>query len=346
MQPDLWSLYRQMFRSRLFEQAVAELWEQGLISGEMHLGVGEEAIAAGVNAHLKERDALALDHRGTPPLLMRGVDPVLLLRELLGRPDGLCGGMGGHMHLFSREHLAASSGIVGSSGPAAVGFALAAQHLRPGTLAAAYFGEASLNQGMLMEAMNMAVAWNLPVIFVCKDNGWGITTQSEETTGGGVLERARGFGLPTLSVDGLDVEEVWQAAGEAEQRARQGGGPTFIHARCIHPEGHFLGDPLLQIARNPVKGFRGRAWPLVRSITKMKGASLLERGESMRDFTSMLLEFTFDHANPDDPLIRARKKLAEEEGRLNSLEEETLTEIETAIETALAPMDAGEEIRP
>ena len=144
---DLWALYRHMLRSRLFELAVAKLWNDGDISGEMHLGTGEEAIAAGVVSQLTDGDAMALDHRGTPPLLMRGVDPVTLLRELLGRSDGLCAGMGGHMHLFSPEHLAASSGIVGASGPAVVGFALAAQRLRPGTLAAAFFGEGAVNQG-------------------------------------------------------------------------------------------------------------------------------------------------------------------------------------------------------
>jgi TPP-dependent pyruvate/acetoin dehydrogenase alpha subunit len=158
-----------MLKSRLFEEAVAKLWHDGLISGEMHLGTGEEAVVAGVVSQLREGDAMALDHRGSAALIMRGLDPVLIIRELLGCPDGLCGGMGGHMHLFSREYLAASSGIVGAAGPAAAGFALAANRLRPGSIAVAFFGEGSMNQGMLMESMNLASAWNLPVLFVCKD---------------------------------------------------------------------------------------------------------------------------------------------------------------------------------
>ena len=141
MPPDQWSLYSLMLKSRLLEEAVVKLWHDGLISGEMHLGTGEEAVNAGVVAHLREGDAMALDHRGTAALMMRGVDPVLILREMLGRPDGLCGGKGGHMHLFSKEHLAASSGIVGASGPTASGFALSAQYLRPGAVAVAFFGE-------------------------------------------------------------------------------------------------------------------------------------------------------------------------------------------------------------
>jgi pyruvate dehydrogenase E1 component alpha subunit len=188
--PDLWALYRQMFRSRLFEETVAVFWDKGLISGEMHQGTGEEAIIAGTVLQLQKGDAMALDHRGTAAMLMRGVDPVLLMREFLGRPDGLCHGMGGHMHLFSPEHLAASSGIVGSSGPAGVGFALAGRYLRPGTLALSFFGEGAVNEGMMMEAFNLAVTWQLPVIFVCKDNDWSITTKSTSVRGGDLITRA------------------------------------------------------------------------------------------------------------------------------------------------------------
>jgi acetoin:2,6-dichlorophenolindophenol oxidoreductase subunit alpha len=163
---DLWDLYRQMFRSRCVEELVSEWWNQGKITGEMHLGIGEEAVSAGVVSHLRQGDAMALDHRGTSPLVIRALDLVSLLRELLGREDGLCRGMGGHMHLFSRELNAASSGIVGASGPLATGFALGAQYLKTGNIAIAFFGEGAINQGMLMESFNLAVMWELPVVFV------------------------------------------------------------------------------------------------------------------------------------------------------------------------------------
>ena len=259
MEPDLWSLYRQMLRSRRFEEFVKDLWEKGKISGEMHLGIGEEAIAVGVVDHLQEGDAMALDHRGTPPLVARGVDLVVLLREFLGSEDGLCCGMGGHMHLFSPEHLAASSGIVGSSGPVAAGFALAAQCLRPENLAVAFFGEGAMNQGMLVETLNLAVAWKLPLLFVCKDNQWAITTLSHSVTGGNLIDRAKAFGMPAMEIDGTDVEAVWNAAGQGADRARSGNGPTFLLAHCPRLEGHFLmigqirtdqdRDPLDQIQR-------------------------------------------------------------------------------------------------
>src|SRR5512137_2711929 len=223
MEPNLWSLYRQMLRSRRFEESVKVLWEKGGISGEMHLGIGEEAIAAGVVDHLREGDAMALDHRGTPPLVVRGVDLVSLLREFLGIENGLCSGMGGHMHLFSPKHLAASSGIVGAAGPFAAGFAMAAQYLRPGNIAVAFFGDGAMNQGMLMESLNLAVAWKLPVLFVCKDNALAIATESPKVTGGHLLERATGFGLKAVEVDGSDVEQVWMVANEEISRLRGGG---------------------------------------------------------------------------------------------------------------------------
>ena len=212
MTPDLWSLYGLMFRSRTFEEAVRQIWKDGKISGEMHLGLGEEAIVAGIVSQLIEGDAMALDHRGTPPMVMRGVDPVALLREFMGQPDGLCGGRGGHMHLFAPAKLAASSGIVGAAGPAAAGFALAGQMLRPGTVSIAFFGEGATNAGMLMESMNLAVAWKLPVIFVCKDNGWAITTPANTVVGGNLLARAQAFGMKAIEVDGAEVEAVWSAA--------------------------------------------------------------------------------------------------------------------------------------
>lgn len=277
MPPDIWSLYALMLRSRLFEEVIAKLWHDGLISGEMHLGTGEEAIIADVVAHLREGDAMALDHRSTAALLMRGVDPVLIAREMLGYPDGLCGGMGGHMHLFSKEYLAASSGIVGAEGPAAAGFALAAQYLRPGAVAVAFFGEAAMNQGMLMESMNLSSVWNLPVLFVCKDDGWAITTQSKMVTGGDLNERARGLGIPAVEVDGYDVSGVWEASHSAIERARSGKGPTFLHARCVHFEGHLLGFQLLRIVRDPLREIPEIAVPLTLRSGRTDWASVSGR---------------------------------------------------------------------
>ncbi|MFN2282841.1 MAG: thiamine pyrophosphate-dependent dehydrogenase E1 component subunit alpha [Anaerolineae bacterium] len=334
---DIWSLYALMLRSRLFEEAIAQLWHDGLISGEMHLGTGEEAIIAGVVAHLREGDAMALDHRGSAALLMRGVDPVLILRELLGHPDGICGGMGGHMHLYSKQHLAASSGIVGAEGPAATGFALAAQYSRPGTVAVAFFGESAMNQGMLMESMNLASVWNLPVLFVCKDDGWAITTQSRQVTGGDLDTRARGLGVSAVEVDGRDVSAVWEAAGQAIESARSGQGPTFLHARCVHFEGHFLGFQLIRAIRAPLREMPGIAIPLTQSFLRPGGATLRERLSGLRTVIAALLATVRDPRRDltNDPVPRARVTLQTQPERLQELEDQIEKEIGDVLASVL-----------
>jgi TPP-dependent pyruvate/acetoin dehydrogenase alpha subunit len=328
MRPDLWKLYRQMLRSRIFEDKVIELWERGLISGEMHTGMGEEAIAAGTIDHLQEGDAMALDHRGTPPLVMRGVNMAALLHEFLGSHEGLCRGYGGHMHLFSRELITASSGIVGASGPLGSGFALALQYLRPGKIALAFFGEGALNQGMLLESFNLASVWKLPVLFVCKDSSLAITTDSSTVTAGTIPDRLEGFGIPVIEVDGSDVEAVWKAGFEAAKHVRDGNGPYLIHARCVHLEGHFLGDPLLGITRSPLSQMKQRAIPLLKSVASREGADFSERIKGVKTISALAAEASRQSRKSHDPVALTRKKLSGGRSRLKKLEEEVKTEIE------------------
>ncbi len=347
LRPSLWHLYEQMLRSRLFEKSVMGLWQKGLISGEMHMGIGEEAIAAGIVTQLQEGDAMALDHRGTPPLVIRGIDLYLILRELLGRPDGLCRGMGGHMHIFSRDHLAASSGIIGASGPAAAGFALAAQYLRPGTLAVAFFGEGAVNQGMLLESMNLAVVWKLPVLFVCKDDGWSQLTVSSSVTGGSLTDRAKSFGMPAREADGFDVESVWRAANEAISRARRGGGPTFLHARCVHFEGHFLGDPFLRISRHPLREARKTAGPLLGASFFLEGSPRRKRIGRLIKIGGLIRKGSVERQEDQaDPVVRTRKMLAAEKYRLRKLEAEVHREIEDAVSAAIKDFSVITRERP
>lgn len=337
MQPDFWRLYGLMLRSRLYEEAIADLWREGLISGEMHLGTGEEAIVAGVVDQLQEGDAMALDHRGTAPLLMRGVDPISILRELLGYPDGLCSGQGGHMHLYSKEALSAASGIVGAPGPTAAGFALAGQQLRPDSLAVAFFGEGALNQGMLMEALNLSAVWQLPLLFVCKDDDWAITTESEVVTAGGVERRVRGFGVRYLPVDGRDAEQTWRAAHDAAAGARAGAGPVFLHARCVHLEAHFLGFQLLRAIREPLSELPELAVPLTRSFLQPGGAPVARRVAGLRAVLGRMISTLRDRRREpaNDPLLRARARLDGEVDRLQTLEERITTEVAEALETVL-----------
>lgn len=336
MQPDLWSLYGLMYKSRTFEEAVRQIWKAGKISGEMHLGMGEEAIVAGIVSQLIEGDAMALDHRGTPPMLMRGVDAVSLLREFMGQADGLCNGMGGHMHLFAPDKLAASSGLVGAAGPAAAGFALAGQMLRPGTVSVAFFGDGATSAGMLMESINLAVVWKLPVIFVCKDNDWAITTQASTAVGGNLSARAQAFGMKAIEVDGADVLAVWSAAEEALRHARAGKGPVFLWAHCIHLEGHFLGDGLLDMLRRPLYSFRKRIWPLLKGFFHSGGAAWSERIASMRQVLGMVFAAQGQTSSRSDPLLRTRQLLiTKDTARLSQLESDIKREIQKNVMSAL-----------
>lgn len=345
MAPDRVALYAKMLTCRRLEEAIAELWQQGRISGEMHLGIGEEGINVGVLDHLGDGDAVALDHRGTAGMLLRGVDMAAIVKECMGTVDGLCGGMGGHMHLYSKDHLAASSGIVGAAGPAACGFALAHQHLRPGKVAVAFFGEGAMNQGMLMEALNLAAVWELPVLFVCRDNGLAITTPSAWVTSGDLEERARGLGVPGGSVNGTDVEAVWRATREMIDRARRGRGPSFLHASCVRPEGHFLGDPLIRLARSPVAETKTRLGELLSATTSSDGASVTQRAASLGKITAMLgraARTRLGHAH--DPVRRMRTRLTIPSDDLATLEREVELAVANAVEDALrsAPAAGGE----
>lgn len=340
---DLWSLYALMLKSRLFEESVTQLWKEGLISGEMHLGTGEEAIIAGVVSHLDANDAMALDHRGTSAMLMRGVDPILILKELLGKSDGLCSGMGGHMHLFSKSHLAASSGIVGSEGPTAAGFALAAQYLNPGAVAVAFFGEGAMNQGMLMESFNLAAAWRLPVVFVCKDDRWSITTQSDTVTGGNLNDRAEWLGVPGICVDGSDVAVVWEAGRKAIAHARAGEGPFFLRAYCVHFEGHFLGYQLIRAVRNPLREMPKITIPLTQSFLHTSGAPLRERVNGLKSVLSSVLSTLRDpRKDPNkDPVRRTRSDLQSDQNRLKTLEDDIENEVCNIISSAVDEMEAS-----
>ncbi len=336
------SLYRKMLTCRRIEEAIAGLWHEGLISGEMHLGIGEEAINAGVLDHLGDGDAVALDHRGTAGMLLMGVEAAAIIKECMGVEDGLCGGMGGHMHMFSKDHLAASSGIVGSSGPAACGFALAAQHLRPEKVAVAFFGEGAMNQGMLMESMNLAAAWDLPVLFVCRDNGTAITTSSASVTGGSLEERARGLGVPAKSINGVDAEAVWNEAAGMLDRVRSGRGPSFLRATCLRPQGHFLGDPLIRMVHKPFSEMMPRTGPLVSSAISSGGASIQQRMASLSKIMAMIGRAARTQlGNTHDPVLRMRKKLQITSVELAGLENEVERNVKNAVENALLSVPAG-----
>ena len=333
---DAASAYRAMVRMRLTEEALVQAWADGLVPGEYHSGIGEEGINAGVLAHLDGRDSMALDHRNTSPLIGRGTDLTSLMLEVMGSEDGLNRGRAGHMHLMDPGIPATADGIVGSSGPLAVGQAIANGRLHPGRIAVAFHGEGAMNQGMLMESYSMAVAWNLPVLFVCKDNKWSITTYSAEVTGGDLVERARSFGLAVEKVGGDRVEDVHRAAGRLIARARRGRGPGFLHAGCHRPGGHFEGDPIVRLLRNP----RGQAeeWgpPLIQSARTKSGGNRSDHVAAVTVLTKRGARAARDYAVRArmDPVRHGRRLL--EPSAAERIEATERLEVEQAMTEARA----------
>jgi pyruvate dehydrogenase E1 component alpha subunit len=325
-----------MMRARAYELAVEDLWVKGLISGEMHLGTGEEAVAAGVVTHLREGDGLALTHRCSPPLVVRGVPLAAMLSEMLGRENGLCKGRGGHMHLFSKEHLAATSGIVGASLPTAAGFALAHSRLRPDAIAVAFTGSGAMNQGMALETLNLAVAWDLPLVIVCIDNGWAITTTSEAVTGGDLVRRAAGFGLRAESVDGRDVREVHKIAGKLIDRARRGKGPSFLLATCPRLDGHILGDALIRIAKKPISEGRETFGKVITSVMSRRGGGFTDRAGGVTRMMSVMAKARRGRTRESrgDPIVAVRKAMKRREAERDRIDAEVAAEIENAVADA------------
>src|SRR5262245_54191094 len=233
LSPDrLRELYALLWRIRLFEQSVLDLYKRGDIRGTAHLYIGQEAVASGVCTALGPDDYVTSTHRGHGHCLARGLDPGPMLAEILGRAGGYCKGKGGSMHVACPElGLLGADAVVGANAPIASGAALAAGLLGADRVAVCFFGDGAANQGVLLETLNLATVLKLPVVFVCENNLWALNTSAARTHSvPDVAARAAGFGLPGVIVDGQDAVAVYQTAREAVDRARRGGGPTLIEA--------------------------------------------------------------------------------------------------------------------
>ncbi|MCC6947299.1 MAG: dehydrogenase E1 component subunit alpha/beta [Bradyrhizobiaceae bacterium] len=221
-----------MVRTRIFEERTGDLFKEGLVKGTAHSYVGEEAIAAAVCASLRPDDYVGSNHRGHGHCIAKGADLARMMAELMGRRDGYCGGLGGSMHIADLDlGILGANGIVGATMPLAVGAGLAAQLKKSGQVAVAFLGDGAANQGVFHESMNLAAVWNLPVVFVCENNQYALTTPSRKSTAGAsIASRATAYGMPGVQVDGNDPEDVYFAFEEAVERARAGKGPSLIEA--------------------------------------------------------------------------------------------------------------------
>jgi len=238
-------IYSTMMRIRLFEEKVDELVATARIGGFCHLYIGEEAIAAGMCAHLRKEDCITSTHRGHGHLIAKGGAVKLMMAELLGKANGYCKGKGGSMHIADLDlGILGANGIVGGGPPIAAGAAWAAQYKGTDNVCVSFFGDGASNQGTVHEAMNLASVFKLPVIFVAEYNGYGeFTCQANHQCIESITERAQGYRIPGVSVDGNDVIAVYEAGGEAIERARKGNGPTVIECKTYRIKGHFIGDP-------------------------------------------------------------------------------------------------------
>lgn len=240
----LLAAYRSMRTIRDFEERVHEEFATGEIPGFVHLYAGEEASATGVCQHLDERDVIASTHRGHGHCIAKGVDVREMMAEIYGRRTGSCRGKGGSMHIADlSKGMLGANGIVGGGPPLICGTALAAKMQGTGGVGVAFFGDGASNQGTTLEALNLASVWNLPAVFVAENNGYAEATSSSWSVSvDNIADRAAGFGMPGVIVDGFDFFAVHEVAGEAIERARNGGGPTLIEVKFTRYYGHFEGD--------------------------------------------------------------------------------------------------------
>jgi TPP-dependent pyruvate/acetoin dehydrogenase alpha subunit len=261
--------YTTMKKIRLFEEMVYELFTEGKMPGFAHLYAGEEAIATGVCAHLTEKDYVTSTHRGHGHCIAKGADIKLMMAELYGKSTGLCKGKGGSMHIADMDiGMLGANGIVGAGGPLACGSGLMAKTLGTDQVTICFFGDGACEQGTMHEAMNLASCWNLPVVFVCENNGFAESTPfSYHCAAKNISDRAVAYDMPGITVDGSDFFAVYEAAEQAIGRARRGDGPSLIECRGFRYYGHFIGDPMIYVteedqqrnrARDPIETFKKR----------------------------------------------------------------------------------------
>ena len=283
------ALLQRMLLIRRMEERLGEVVKSGELPGSVHLYIGQEAVAVGVCSNLTRDDWIASTHRGHGHFLAKGGDPHAMIAEIFGRATGICHGKGGSMHVadFSQGILGAN-GIVGGGIGLAVGAALAAQLDGQGRVSVVFFGDGGANQGVVMEAINLAAIWKLPLLLVCENNGFSEFSPTATVTAGEIGQRAQPFGVPSVAVDGNDVFAVRDVAEQAVARARLGRGPTLIEARTYRWRGHVETE----------KSFLSRSYREEQEIAEWQQRDPITRLEAMllRDGSASQREIDDVHA--------------------------------------------------
>jgi len=267
---------RTMWRIRRFEEAVDDLFARGLMHGTMHLSIGQEASATGACLALREEDAITSTHRGHGHCIAKGADLVAMMAELLAKETGYCRGRGGSMHIadVATGNLGAN-GIVAGGIPIATGAALAYRLRGEDRVVACFFGDGAANEGAFHEAVNLAAIWRLPVVFICENNKYGMSFSTEKAFAiEHIAERAAGYGIPGVTVDGNDVEAVYDAVAAAVVRARAGAGPTLVENVTYRWKGHSKSDKNLYRTKEEIAEWRGLD-PILRFERQVRDRGLL-----------------------------------------------------------------------
>ncbi|NGQ96038.1 thiamine pyrophosphate-dependent dehydrogenase E1 component subunit alpha [Brevibacillus sp. SYP-B805] len=277
-------LFHQMWLIRFFDEKVDEFFAKGMIHGTTHLCVGQEASAAGACAVLEERDKITSTHRGHGHCIAKGADVNRMMAELFGRETGYCRGKGGSMHIADVEkgNLGAN-GIVGGGIPIAVGSALTSKMKNLGYVTLCFFGDGASNEGSFHEAINLAAVWNLPVVFICENNQYGMSGPVKEMVKiANIADRAAAYGIPGHVVDGNDIFAMMNVTYEAVQRARNGEGPTLIEAKTYRWKGHSKSDAKKYRTREEEMEWRNNRDPIARMKQVLLAAGILSEEEAAR----------------------------------------------------------------
>ncbi len=286
----LTELYTMMVRIRLFEEKAAECFSKGMLAGNIHLCIGQEATVAGAVAALEKRDYITSTHRGHGHCIAKGARTDLSMAELFGKATGYCGGKGGSMHIVDVSlGILGANGIVGAGIPIATGSALASRIRGTDEVTMCFFGDGASNHGTFHEAVNMGAAWDLPVVYLCENNQYGVSVNIRSVTNTDTIAvRAGAYGIPGVTVDGNDPLAVHEAVGKAVKRARSGKGPSLVECMTFRHMGHYMGD---------TAWYRPKEY-MVQAREK----------DAIANFRAYLLE----HGVAEDELERIEREMAEE----------------------------------
>ena len=302
----LLEFYRRMLRVRRFEETAADCFTKGMLAGNIHLCIGQEASVVGSCAALRPTDYITSTHRGHGHLLAKGADSKKMMAELFGKSTGYCHGKGGSMHAADVSlGILGANGIVGAGIPIATGSAYAAKLLGTDDVTLCFFGDAASNQGTFHESINMAAAWKLPVVYVCENNHYGVSTEIHRVTNtDSIAVRAKSYDIPGVTVDGCDVLAVYEAVSKAVEYARSGKGPYLVENIVYRWWGHYCGDPCAYRpkeyleeghAHDPIANFRKK---LLADGTATE-AELQEAEKAMADEIAAAYDFACDSPYPD-----------------------------------------------